>query len=188
MHHAVATGRPSINLDGWMLTKDQVLSAFDRHMTDADVAVVEGVMGLFDGRDGTTEAGSTAQIAKWLNAPVILVLDCSAVARSAAAIVKGYQDFDPALRLGALIFNKVGGAAHTKWLSDAIASSGLDLPVLGGIPKDESVAVQERYLGLHMPEDPTMPLNLIHNLSELIKTHVDLDSVLSLANSAQGLG
>lgn len=184
MHHAAATGRPSINLDGWMLTKDQVLAAFDRHMADADVAVVEGVMGLFDGRDGTTEAGSTAQIAKWLNAPVLLVLDCSAVARSAAAIVKGYQDFDPALRLGALVFNKVGGAAHTKWLSDAIASSGLDLPVLGGIPKEESVVMQERYLGLHMPDDPTMPLNLIHNLAELMKNHVDLDMVLSLARSA----
>lgn len=184
MHHAAATGRPSINLDGWMLTKEQVLAAFDRHMADADVAVVEGVMGLFDGRDGTTEAGSTAQIAKWLHAPVLLVLDCSAVARSAAAIVKGYQDFDPALRLGALVFNKVGGAAHTKWLSDAIASSGLDLPVLGGIPKEESVVMQERYLGLHMPDDPTMPLNLIHNLAELMKNYIDLDMVLSLAKSA----
>jgi cobyrinic acid a,c-diamide synthase len=186
MHHEAATGRPSINLDGWMLTQKQCLETFDRHTADADIAIVEGVMGLFDGRDGTTEAGSTAQMAKWLGAPVLLVLDCSAVARSAAAIVKGYQEFDKELRLGALLFNKVGGVAHTKWLSDALASAHLTIPLLGGIPKDEGVVLQERYLGLHLPTDPTMPSNLIHNLATLVKTHVDLDQVLELANSATG--
>lgn len=111
------------------------MASFHRHTADADVAVVEGVMGLFDGRDGHTDQGSTAQVAKWLGAPVVLVLDCSAIARSAAAVVKGYQDFDPRLRLGGLIFNKVGGDAHTQWLADAITSAGLNVPVLGGIPK-----------------------------------------------------
>ncbi|WIA20631.1 hypothetical protein OEZ85_005012 [Tetradesmus obliquus] len=72
MHHAAATGRPSINLDGWMLTRQQVLDTFHRHTADADIAVVEGVMGLFDSRDGSSEDGSTAQIAKWLGAPVVL--------------------------------------------------------------------------------------------------------------------
>ena len=185
MHHEAATGRPSINLDGWMLSREQVVSAFHRHMEDADIAIVEGVMGLFDGRDGTTEAGSTAQIAKWLGAPVMLVLDCSAVARSAAAIVKGYQDFDAELCLGALLFNKVGGAAHTKWLCDAVASAGVRIPVLGGIPIDSTVVMQERYLGLHLPQDPTMPSNLIQNLGALVSTHVDLDQVKALASSAQ---
>ena len=92
-------------------------------------------MGLFDGRDGTSDQGSTAQVAKWLGAPVLLVLDCSAIARSAAAVVKGYQDFDPGLRLGGLLFNKVGGKAHTQWLKDAIAAAGLSVEVLGGIPQ-----------------------------------------------------
>ncbi len=118
-----------------MLTHDQVLQCFYHHTADADIAIVEGVMGLFDGCDGATEAGSTAQIAKWLNAPVLLVLDCSAVARSAAALVKGYQDFDPALRLGGLLLNMVGGDTHTQWLSDAIRASGLGVAVLGGVPK-----------------------------------------------------
>lgn len=185
MHHERATGRPSINLDGWMLTREQALATFHRHMADADIGVVEGVMGLFDGRDGATEAGSTAQMAKWLGAPVALVLDCSAVARSAAALVKGYQAFDPDLHLNALIFNKVGGAAHTEWLADAVGSAGLGVAVLGGIPKDDAVAVQERYLGLHMPHDPAMPPNLIGNLAALIRQHVDLDAVVALARTAR---
>ena len=91
MHHEQATGRLSINLDGWMLDWEQNIASFHRAMEGADIAVVEGVMGLFDGRDGKTEAGSTAQMAKWLRAPVLLVLDCWALARSAAAMVKGYQ-------------------------------------------------------------------------------------------------
>ena len=184
MHHERATGRPSINLDGWMMSREQVLGAYQRHMADADVAVVEGVMGLFDGRDGATEAGSTAEIAKWLGAPVLLVLDCSAIARSAAAVVKGYQEFDPALNLAALLFNKVGGAAHTEWLSDAMTSAGLGLRVLGGIPKDDTVAIRERYLGLHMPHDPTMPINLIAGLAALVQAHVDLDAVMEVASTA----
>lgn len=92
-------------------------------------------MGLFDGRDGATEAGSTAQLAKWLGAPVLLVLDASAVARSAAAVAKGYIEFDAQLRLGALLFNRVGGVAHTQWLRDALTAAGIAAPVLGGVPK-----------------------------------------------------
>lgn len=90
MHHEAATGRPSVNLDGWLLSREQNVASFHRAMRGADVAVVEGVMGLFDGRDGKTEVGSTAQMAKWLGAPIVLVLDCWAMARSAAAMVKGY--------------------------------------------------------------------------------------------------
>ena len=91
MHHEQATGRPSVNLDGWMLGREQNLMSFHRAVAGADVAVVEGVMGLFDGRDGKSEVGSTAQMAKWLGAPVVLVLDCWAMARSAAAMIKGYE-------------------------------------------------------------------------------------------------
>ena len=92
-------------------------------------------MGLFDGRDGATEDGSTAQMAKWLGAEVVLVMDCWAIARSAAAMVKGYQDFDAGLRMGGIVFNKVGGAAHTQWLREAIEAAGGDINVLGGVPK-----------------------------------------------------
>lgn len=91
MHHEEATGRPSVNLDGWMLQKEQNIASFHRAVAGADIAVVEGVMGLFDGHNGRTEVGSTAQMAKWLGAPVVLVLDCWALSRSAAAMIKGYE-------------------------------------------------------------------------------------------------
>lgn len=135
LHHEAACGRTSINLDGWMLDQQQVLDTFHRNMADGDLALLEGVMGLYDGRDGQTDAGSTAQIAKWLNAPVVLVVDCGAIARSAAALVKGFREFDPELRLQGVILNKVGGAAHTAWLHDAIGPANPDVTLLGGIPK-----------------------------------------------------
>ncbi len=118
-----------------MLGREQVLQSFHRATADADVAVVEGAAGLFDSCDGRSDQGSTAQVAKWLGAPVLLVLDCSAIARSAAAVVKGYIDFDPSLRLGGLLFNKVGGGAHATWLADAVGAVGLSVQVLGGIPQ-----------------------------------------------------
>lgn len=135
LHHEAATGRPSINLDGWMLNKEQNLASFHRHAADADICIVEGVMGLFDGRDGMTEAGSTAELAKWLGAPVLLVMDCWSMARSAAAMVKGYQEFDPDLNLAGVIFNKVGSSAHSQWLSEAVQSTGVTTKVFGGVPK-----------------------------------------------------
>lgn len=135
LHHEAVTGRPCINLDGWMLTREQNLAAFWRGAEGADICIVEGVMGLFDGRDGRTEAGSTAEMAKWLGAPVVLVLDCWAIARSAGAVIKGFLGFDTDLRLAGIIFNKVGGAAHTEWLREAIESSGVDTRIFGGILK-----------------------------------------------------
>ena len=107
MHHEAATGRQSINLDGWMLNQTQTLESFHRNTKGCDIAVIEGVMGLYDSRDGKSEDGSTAQIAKWLGAAVVLALDCWALARSAAAMVKGFCDFDTDLQMGGLLLNKV---------------------------------------------------------------------------------
>src|SRR6266542_6091421 len=98
-HHTAACGRVSRNLDGWMLSKDANIEVFVKNAEGADVFVVEGVMGLFDGRDGTSEEASTAQMAKWLGLPVVLVVDAYAMARSAGAIVKGFDEFDPNLRV-----------------------------------------------------------------------------------------
>ena len=137
LHHAEATGARSVNLDGFLMTRAQTSEAFARAVeaTAADVAVVEGCMGLYDSRDGASEDGSTAQVAKWLGAPVVLVLDCWALARSAAAVVKGYAEFDRGLAVAGVAFNRVGGAAHARWLADAVRAADLGVCVLGGVPK-----------------------------------------------------
>src|SRR5262245_5911771 len=114
--HERVTGRPSYNLDGWMCGRDAVLATIARHAADADVAVVEGVMGCFDGADATSEDGSTAQIAKWLGAPTVLVIDASGQSRSAAATVAGFERFDPELRVAGVIANRVGGDVHGRWV------------------------------------------------------------------------
>src|ERR1700724_1652447 len=112
LHHQHASGRPPRNLDGWMLTPEVNLQRFARATADADVAVIEGVMGLFDGSEGKSDRGSTAEMAKLLGLPVLLVIDASAMARSAAALIHGYTSFDPDLRVAGVILNNVGGEAH----------------------------------------------------------------------------
>ena len=122
-YHGLATGRPSYNLDGWMCGPEQVVATVAERAAQADLALVEGVMGCFDGTDGLSEDGSTAQIAKWLGAPVVLVLDAGALVRTAAAVVLGFEHFDPELALAGVVFNRTGGPAHRQWLSQAVASA-----------------------------------------------------------------
>src|SRR5512136_3183155 len=119
-YHRLVTGRPSINLDGWMCSEGFVQDTFYRHLEGADIAVIEGVMGLFDGIGGTSEAGSTAQIAKIIGSPVILVVDAKSQARSAAALVKGFAEFDPQVRVAGVIFNNVAGDNHARILREAV--------------------------------------------------------------------
>src|SRR5206468_2884684 len=109
-----------------------------------EVAVIEGVMGLFDGFDGKSEIGSTAEMAKWLDLPIILVIDAHAMARSAAALVQGFRSFDPAVKIAGVIFNRVAGAGHYRILADAVA----DIPIIGWLPEDSSIQIPERHLGL----------------------------------------
>jgi AAA domain len=109
-------GRPSYNVDGWMCGRDHALATVARRAADADLALVEGVMGCFDGYGGTSEDGSTAQIAKWLGAPVVLVVDARGQPRSAAAVVLGFEHFDPELDIAAIIFNRAGGELLAQWL------------------------------------------------------------------------
>src|SRR5260370_34335818 len=155
-HHARVCGRASRNLDGWMLSAEANRHIFHRNAANADVCVIEGVMGLFDGVDGKSEAGSTAEIAKWLQLPVILVADASSMARSAAALVHGFESFDPALKGTGVIFNKVGGPAHYQMLGDALTSSINAFP-LGYFPHDERIRIPERYLGLFTAGEDSLP-------------------------------
>jgi cobyrinic acid a,c-diamide synthase len=181
-HHARVCGRASRNLDGWMLSAEANRQVFSRNAANADVCVVEGVMGLFDGVDGKSEAGSTAEIAKWLQLPVILVVDASAMARSAAALIHGFESFDPALKISGVIFNNAGGAAHYRMLSDAVRMSANAVP-LGYLPGDERIHIPERYLGLVTAGENLLPDSMLSLLGELAEGYIDLDQLLACAAS-----
>lgn len=181
-YHALATGRPSYNLDGWMCGREQVVAAVRERAARADLVLVEGVMGCFDGRDGLGDDGSTAQIAKWLGAPVILVLDAGALARSAAAVVLGFERFDPELALAGVVFNRTGGPTHRRWLSQAVASASKVRP-LGALPREPGVALPERHLGLVTAAEGGYSPELRRRLAGLIEEHVDVDVLIGLARS-----
>lgn len=144
-YHAVATGRPGRNLDAWISGPEAIRPLAARAGEDADLLVIEGVMGLFDGAsDGT--ASSTADVAKLLDAPVLLVVDASAMSDSVAAMVHGYTSFDPQLRVAGVVLNRVGSDGHESMLREALAA--LDIPVLGALRRDDSLAWRDRHLGL----------------------------------------
>jgi cobyrinic acid a,c-diamide synthase len=178
--HEVVTGRGSYNLDGWMCGRDHVLATVARQAVDVDLAIVEGVMGCFDGLDATSDDGSTAQVAKWLGAPVILVIDVQAQARSAAAVVLGFERFDPEMKLAAVIANRVGGDAHARGIREAV-SARCRARVVGAIAHDQQVTLAERHLGLVTAEEGGLTDDKRARLADLVERGVDLDGLLELA-------
>lgn len=185
-YHTAAAGVPSRNLDSWMLPHTHLRDLFGRAAARADVAIVEGVMGIFDGYDATGEAGSSAEIAKLLGAPAVLVVDGSKMARSAGAMVLGYRQFDPALDLRGVIFNRVGSPRHFNLLAEATRRT-TDVQVLGYLPRDEGLQIPERHLGLIPTAERGRLDGLIDALARRVAETVDLDSVLALARSAPPL-
>lgn len=175
-HHARIAARPSRNLDGWMLPRAYNLDAFRRSCAGADIAVVEGVMGLFDGYDGKTENGSTAQMAKWLGLPVLLVVDARSMARSAAALVQGFENFDPNLRFAGVVFNHLGSARHLGFLREALQDAAR-MPCLGGLMREEAIALPERHLGLVTHEEHPMDEAAIGRLADRIEQAIDVDQL-----------
>src|SRR6266516_4413106 len=126
-HLALAASRPCYNLDTWMMPPSRMLDVFCRAAASAGIAAIEGMMGLYDGQSSTSDVGSTAEVAKLLQAPVVLVIDTSAMARSAAAVVLGFQHLDPEIRIAGVIANRVGGAGHAHLLHEAIEAE-TDIP------------------------------------------------------------
>ena len=178
-HHAAACGRPSRNLDAWMCGDDGVRRTFAVGCTDAEVAVVEGVMGLFDGAEGGSEAGSTAAVAKLLKAPVILVIDAKGQARSVAALIKGFSEFDPDLDVAGIILNRVASPRHAELLRAAHASVPGLPPLLGVLPREPQIALPERYLGL-VPA-AAAPENVVfyERLAAWFEAGVDVERLLN---------
>jgi|HubBroStandDraft_1064217.scaffolds.fasta_scaffold20912_2 cobyrinic acid a,c-diamide synthase len=182
-YHARATGRPSHNLDGWMMGRAAVLSTFDRGSRDADVAIVEGVMGLFDGASPTSDRGSTAEIAKWLKAPVLAVVDASAMARTVAAVAHGLDKFDPELRLAGVVCNRVGSKGHLALLR----SASPHVPVIGGLPEEASLRFPERHLGLYTADEHSLPDAVLDRWGEVASDWIALDVVTRIAENAGAL-
>ena len=183
--HRAATGRTSRNLDGWMLSRECNLQIFAHNCERADLAIIEGVMGLFDGCDGTSEAGSTAEIAKWLKAPAVLVIDGSAMARSAAAVIHGFESFDPALDLTGVLFNRVAGKTHFELLRNAVSAHCRAVP-LGFLPSDKNISFPDRHLGLVLAEE-VLNSDRLAELADWIEATVDLDQLVEIASRAPAL-
>jgi cobyrinic acid a,c-diamide synthase len=183
-YHRLVTGVVSVNLDGWMCGLPFVGASFAHHTKLADIAVIEGVMGLFDGIDGISEAGSTAEIAKALDASVLLVVDARSQARSAAALVHGFASFDPGLRIGGVIFNNVASANHERILREALAASSPGIALIGCLPRDPQLAIPSRHLGLTTAEENPLSPEFLQHLGQVIDRHLDLDAILALAGSS----
>jgi len=187
-HHAAACGRVSRNLDGWMCGERAVRDIYARGCAGADLAVVEGVMGLFDGADGDSDAGSTVEIARWLNGRILLVVDARSQARSAAALIKGFVEFDPRINFAGILFNRVGSDRHEQLLRQAVASVPGLPPVLGCLPRDAEVKLPERHLGLVTAEDAGTDATFFERLADWVEKYVDVEALLSHPPLTKGGG
>jgi cobyrinic acid a,c-diamide synthase len=189
-HHARICGRVSRNLDTWLLSADANRSILRDAARGSDVVIAEGMMGLFDGKSGDAETGSSAEIAKLLKLPVVLVVDAAKSARSIAAVVLGFELFDPELQLAGVILNRVAGDRHYAMLQVAIESS-CKTKILGWLPREPKIAIPERHLGLHgaseasgLDEQNSVAAQ-IDTLATLAEAHFDLDGLLALQCSVE---
>lgn len=176
--HTAALKRPSYNLDTWMMGPDGVKKTFRRRSQGADISVIEGVMGLFDGYDGGSDEGSTAHLAKLLKIPVILVVNAEKTARSIGAIVKGFQDFDKSVCVKWVIFNRVASPRHLKILADSLADN--PVKILGYIPQDEKFSLPHRHLGLVTHGDLRKGewKRFIKKAADVVDKNIDLESLM----------
>jgi cobyrinic acid a,c-diamide synthase len=180
--HAAATGRPSINLDSWAMPPSLLDALMDGAAGHADMIVVEGVMGLFDGIEAPPgRTGSTADLAQRFGLPVLLVVDVSGQSHSAAAVIRGFATHDPKVRIGGVVLNRVGSERHLKLVAGAV--SVLGVPVLGSISRDAALSLPERHLGLvQAREHGDLDIRL-ERLADMAERHLDLDAIVALAST-----
>ncbi|MEV5018543.1 cobyrinate a,c-diamide synthase [Streptomyces sp. NPDC053782] len=185
-YHALATGRTGRNLDAYLCGPELVEPLFLHGARGCDIAVIEGVMGLYDGAAGEGELASTAHVAKLLRAPVVLVVDASAQSRSVAALVHGFVSFDPDVRVGGVILNKVGSDRHEVMLREALDSVGV--PVLGALRRAAPVETPSRHLGLvPVAERGAAAVDAVGAMAALVSDGCDLEGLVALARGAGGL-
>jgi cobyrinic acid a,c-diamide synthase len=178
--HAAATGAASINLDSWAMPPGVLEALAAETARTAELIVIEGVMGLFDGAAGPPgRSGSTADLAARLGLPVLLVLDVSGQSQTAAAVVHGLAAHDPAVRIAGVVLNRVGSARHRALAEDAIERLGV--PVLGAVPRDAALALRERHLGLVQAQEYRDLAALLDVLAEMAQRNLDLDRIIAVA-------
>jgi len=189
-YHSEVTDRFSRNLDGFLMNQQSVTEVFLHASRGADIAIIEGVRGLYEGLESLSDCGSTAQIAKMLEAPVILVIDARSITRSTAALVKGYQSFDPRVNIKGVILNRIGSATHARKAKEAIEHyAGVE--VIGQIPRDDSIHLTMRHLGL-VPAFEGLKHNVqfrrqLDIIESIIRDNVDVDRLIAIAKGAAPL-
>ena len=182
-YHKRASQSTCHNLDGWIMGRDAVIQTFIRASKGFDIALVEGVMGLFDGASPKSEAGSTAEIAKWLDAPVLVTVDSSGMARTIAAIEAGLLHFDPKLKVRGLISNRVGSVRHKNLLEDALKF----LPIVGGFSKQSEHRFAERHLGLETAKENNLTDVALNAWGDLAEEWFDLEKILEISAESSAL-
>jgi cobyrinic acid a,c-diamide synthase len=185
-YHTLAANRPCRNLDSWMMAPERVRALFRTACQEVDIAVVEGVMGVFDGLGYDDETGSTAQVAKLLKAPVVIVLDTSKMARSAAAVAMGYAQLDKELPLTGFIVNRAASARHGAGIAAAVEKA-TGLPVFGWLPRDQRLRIEERHLGLVPVTEPGPRNSFVEAAGEAVTRYLDLDRLLAITKAAPPL-
>ena len=183
-YHSAVCGTPCRNLDSWLLSPEAIQELFQRAMVGKDIAVIEGVMGLYDGATGDDEVGSTAHLAKQLGLPVVLVLDASKASRSVGAMALGFQAFDPTLRLGGVILNGIAGDLHLDLALPSLQQAGVRY--LGYMPGRRDLTLPERHLGLVPTAEGRVAETYYHELATQAAATIDLDALLTVARSAAG--
>lgn len=173
---ALASGRPCYNLDGWMAGRAYCRRLFAEAAADVDHALVEGAMGLFDGAETGGDAGSTAEIARLLDAPIVLIANVHGMGRSFAALVKGYTTFEAGLRFAGVVANRCGSERHAGWLSDALRAAGLP-PLLGAIPRGAFPELASRHLGLVTADRRRLPDSLLDDLADALERCLPMETL-----------
>ncbi|MDL2261460.1 cobyrinate a,c-diamide synthase [Methanimicrococcus sp. OttesenSCG-928-J09] len=173
-YHTVISGRPSYNLDTYMMGTDGVVDQYMRASEGSDISIVEGVMGLFDGMD-STEISGAAHVAKTLDVPVFLVINTHGMSRSVAAMLKGFAEFDPDVHIAGVILNKIGSPRHLDLIKGALDGK---IPIVGALPRNPDITVPERYMGLHLPEEDNLDFT---QLANFVEENMDIDLMLQIA-------
>lgn len=185
-HLSHVSGRPCYNLDGWMSDRAYVERLFCERSADADISLIEGVMGLFDGSSSESLSGSSAEIAAWLTCPVALVVNTHGMARSVAALVKGYNELEPEVTLAGVLANRCGSSSHAGLLANALDSAGQP-PLLGAVRRDSLPVMPSRHLGLVSAQEKGLDEGMIEQLAQAAEEQIDLDRLIRQAQGAATL-